>query len=556
MNALDVESRSFVVTSAPPNPNGDLHLGHLSGPFLGADVMRRHLVQRGHDVRYVGYSDEHSCYVPRRGEELGGKSAYETAHVFGRRMENTLAMAGMRHDYFTRPLREQLHTDIVQRFFLELWDKGAFEVHELPVFHCADCDRHLYEAEVRGECQFCAAPSDGVYCEECGLPQEPAGLAAPRCTRCWTAPELRTLRRISFPLEAMRDALTEYYAQAQSKAEWRPRLKAYLETLLSGPLPLTPVSREDGYGIPVPLPGWEGHILDTWFSGIFGYVAATAGLTRAEGEPELWERLWSDPATEVINFIGFDCSFSHAVLWPALLLAHGGLTLPAQVVTNEFYRLEGDKFSTSRNHAIWGSEFLTQVSADALRMHLCLTGPELSQTNFAMKEFQDTVDRVLVNGLEQWVETVVRLVREDMGGVVPAADWTTGPLGGTTAKVADAVADALAPEHFSPQRAATLLAGAVSEAVADLPGLEAARSGDRAAYESRLATHLELLARFAAAAWAITPAWSSSLLDRLGIAPADAFRGTPPWPVGTGRFLPAGGRIADRVPVFFRPVDA
>src|SRR5262249_15035824 len=246
--------RRVVVTSAPPNPNGDLHLGHLAGPFLGADVLQRYLGQTGHEVYYAGYSDAYSCYVPRRGAERG-RPAAETAHVFGRRIEQTLGLAGMSHDYFTHPLVEPTHAAVVQRFFTELWEKGAFEVAELPAYWCAGCRRYLYEAEMRGLCQFCAAPSDGLYCEECGPPQDRAGLAEPRCTACRSTPEVRSLRRIVFPLEDYRERLREYHAGRPM----RPRLREYLDGMLSRPLPATPVSREAGYGVPVPLPGWSGH---------------------------------------------------------------------------------------------------------------------------------------------------------------------------------------------------------------------------------------------------------------------------------------------------------
>lgn len=545
--------RTFIVTSAPPNPNGDLHLGHLSGPFLGADVMQRHLKQLGHDVRYVGYSDEHSCYVPRRAAELG-QSAHQTARVFGDRMEETLSLGAMHHDWFTRPLTDATHTATVQRFFLDLWDKGAFEVEELPVFHCAGCDRHLYEAEVRGECHYCGDPSDGIYCEACGLPQDPAGLAAPRCTACWTEPELRTLRRIVLRLEDRREALAAYYADAQSRSEWRPRLREYLDDLMSRRLPDTPVSREGAYGIPVPLPGWEGHILDTWFSGIWGYAAATANLTAAEGRPGYWEELWTDPDTELINFIGFDCGFSHAVLWPALLLAHGGLTLPTQVVTNEFYRLEGEKFSTSRGHAIWGGDFLRRVSPDALRFHLCLTGPERRQTNFAMEEFSTTVRQVLVDGVEEWAGRVVRLLVEDFKGVVPQTDGPLGPLGPLLTVLPEQVAGALAPETFSPQRAAAAIADAVAAAVADLRSLDTLRSREGTGYADRLATHLELLAVLAAVSQPLMPGWSAFVLAHLEVRPADAFTGRPVWPTVGRRLLTPGETVAENLPAFFHPV--
>ncbi|KPI06404.1 Methionine--tRNA ligase [Actinobacteria bacterium OV450] len=545
---------SYVVTSAPPNPNGDLHLGHLSGPFLGADVLTRHLRQRGHDVRYVGYSDEHSCYVPRRAAEIGS-TAYPTAKLFGDRMEETLSLGAMHHDWFTRPLTDSTHTEFVQRFFLELWESGALEVQELPVFHCAPCDRYLYEAEVRGECQFCAEPSDGVYCEACGLPQDPAGLAAPRCTACWNAPRTTTLRRIVFPLERWRERLRAYYADAQAKAEWRPRLISYLDGLFERALPDTAISREADYGIPVPLPGWEGHVLDTWFSGIWGYAAGTARVAEANGDRSQWERLWTDPETRIVNFIGFDCSFSHAVLWPALLLAQGELTLPAQVVINEFYRLEGDKFSTSRGHAIWGGEFLRRVNADALRFHLCLTGPERAQNNFSMKEFADTLSTVLAGGLERWTDTVLDLLAQDFDSVVPAAGPADGPLAAERAALPGQIAAALGAEAFSPQRAADVLATVIERADADLRELALLRvSGPREEYAGRLAAHVELLAAVAVTAAPLMPGWSAFLAGHLGL-PVDLGTRMPEWAGVEGRLLAEGATLPAATPLFFHELS-
>lgn len=547
---------TYIVTSAPPNPNGDLHLGHLSGPFLGADVLARHLRQRDHDVRYVGYSDEHSCYVPRRAAEVGW-TPYETALRFGSRMEETLTLGEMHHDWFTHPLTTPRHTETVQRFFTELWEKGRLRVRELPVFSCTTCDRYLYEAEVRGECQFCGDPSDGIYCEACGLPQDPAGLAAPKCTACGEAPQTRTLPRIVFPLEEYRQELLDYYARAQRQSEWRPSLRAYLDTLFARELPETPISRLADYGIPVPLDDWDGHILDTWFSGIFGYIAATACLTEAEGRPQLWEQQWTDPDTRIVQFIGFDCSFSHAVLWPALLLAQGELTLPAQVVTNEFYRLEGDKFSTSRGHAIWGSEFLRQVPADALRFHLCLTGPELEQNNFAMKEFVETVENVLIDGLDTWSRTVLRLVEEDFDGKLPAGEAGSGPLAESLAELPAEMAAALAAESFSPSRAATALAGTIRRAAADLPELTELRGGSAggehsAEYVRRLLTHAQGLALVVVTAASVMPGWAARFAGFLGI-PLDPVTRMPRWqaPDG-GPLLPEGRRLAREPAPFFR----
>lgn len=547
--------RKFVITSAPPNPNGDLHLGHLAGPFLGADVLSRRLRQLGHEVRYVGYSDEHSCYVPRRAREIGS-TPHETALRFGDRMEETLALGGARHDWFTRPLTSPRHTQTVQRYFSELWHKGAFEERTMPVFFCSHCAQYLYEAEVRGECQFCAAPSDGVYCEECGLPQEPGGLAAPRCTTCGQTPRTDSLRRVVFPLERYRERLFAYYDDAVRNASWRPRLRAYLGDLLSRPLPATPVSRLAGYGIPVPVPGWQGHVLDTWFSGIWGYMAATAHLTEAEGRPGLGERLWTDPSTEIVNFIGFDCSFSHAVLWPALLLACGGLTLPRHVIINEFYQLEGRKFSTSRGHAIWGGQFLRQVPADALRFHLCLTGPETEQGNFAAKEFAGTVRDVLADGLQSWAGSVLSFARADFGGRVPTeAPAPDGTMARPLRTLPGQVAAALAPESFSPRAAATALRDVIDHGARAVGHLADLRGRRGTGYGAELALHLELLATVAAAAAPIMPAFAERAWSALGLPFTDAVRQLPPAPAAGPRLLRPGQPLGGALPAMFRPVD-
>lgn len=435
----------YVVTASPPNPNGDMHLGHLSGPFLGADVQARFLKNCGHEVTHVTYIDEHSCYVTRRARELGA-DAYETAHRLGSRIEQTLALANMAPDFCGRPHRDVWHDEIVRHYFSRLWNEGKLEEIETAVYHCAVDDYDLYEAEVRGKCHYCQAPADGFYCEECGRPQESGQLLEPLCTRCGTAPEVRTQRRISFPLNAYRDQLAEYYAELPM----RPRLRSYLDMMFAEGLPDTPISRAGDYGVAVPLPEWSGHYLDTWFCGIWGYIAATAGAQRV-AHLGGGEQAWSSEDTEVHEFLGFDCSFSHAILWPALCLALGDLPLPARVNTNEFYKLEGGKFSTSRGYAIWGGEFLNRVPADSLRFYLCLTGPEIEQTNFAMADFEKVIAETLVDGLE----TILRSFDDAACTAGRAAG--EDKLGALLENLQEQVATHLAPRAFSPAAAAAAI---------------------------------------------------------------------------------------------------
>lgn len=358
-------------------------------------------------------------------------------------------------------------------YFSRLWDEGKLAEIETGVYYCPVDDAYLYEAEVRGNCHYCKAPADGFYCEECGRPQESGGLLDAVCTRCGTAPERRIQRRISFPLQAYRDQLVEYYAELPM----RPRLRAFLDMMFAGGLPDTPISRAGSYGVAVPLPEWSGHHLDTWFCGVWGYVAATAGAHRVANRGA-GQQAWSAQNTEVHEFLGFDCSFSHAILWPALCLALGDVPLPAGVNTNEFYKLEGGKFSTSRGYAIWGGEFLNQVPADSLRFYLCLTGPETEQTNFTMTDFSKRVAETLVEGLE----VVLRSFDDSASAAAGDGGAGSDKLDAIVAQLRAQVGAHLSPRAFSPAAAAAAIGqfctdqqAIVNDAAASGP----ARRGDR-----------------------------------------------------------------------------
>lgn len=505
-----------LVTSAPPNPNGDLHLGHLSGPFLGADVLRRHLAARGRPVVHLGYTDDESCYVPRRAAELG-RTARETSFLFTRRIEETLGLAGMLPDYYEHPHREPVHRRIVQEHFARLYEAGALIERELPVPFCEVSGKYLYESDLRGHCRRCGMPSDGTYCEDCGHAHDPEGLDAPVCVRHQVAPVVRTVRRLVFPLQKYAGPLADYWAGRS----WRPAVADYCQRLLADGLPDVPVSRLTDYGVPVPVPGWEGHILDTWSSGIFGYMAATAAYTATLGEPERWRELWSGEDTRIVHFLGFDCSFSHAVLWPALLLALGDRTLPSQVITNEFATLEGAKFSTSRGHAIWGSEFLREHHADALRLHLCLTSPEDEQSDFSTAGFARTNREVLAGTLDAWAGTVFALAGE-RGGPAGPAGTTGGELAGRLARLGDGVGTALEPDTFSLRRASAVLVDTATAALGSL------RAG--APDPAELAGHAALLAGAAQVSAPLMPGWSRHVWTQLGLPlPADP-EGSLGWP--------------------------
>ncbi|MDT8912355.1 class I tRNA ligase family protein [Amycolatopsis sp. PS_44_ISF1] len=529
-----------LITCAPPNPNGDLHLGHLSGPFFGADVLRRHLVSRGAEVSYVSYTDDHSCYLPRRAAEIG-RTPHETALHYTRRIEQSLALAGMLPDYYEHPHRETRHDQVVRREFLKLWEAGMVEEQELPTAYCEQCAVFRYEAQLRGNCRFCASPSDGTYCEECGLPQDIGGLNEAKCTTCWNPVTTRLSRRLVFPLARWASRLSALYAHQP----WRRRVLDYCEKMVAAGLPDTPISRIDPYGIEVPLPGWEGHILDTWFSGIFGYLAATEAHAAALGDPGLAERSWTDPDTTLVHFIGFDCSFSHAVLWPALLMALDRPVLPRHVISNEFYALEGGKFSTSRGWAIWASDFLREVPADAARFHLALTNPATERTDFRRAEFDHTVRTVLGEHLDGWAGAVLDGLAAQCDSVLPE-ERAAAPRE-RAAALAAAVAEALDPAVFLPRSAASAVAESVAWAAGEL---KAALAAEGAEPRAVLGGHAELLATVAAVAAPLLPNWSRRVAGLFEL-PVTGWDELPVWPEDGVVALPGGQRIGTAYPRVF-----
>ncbi len=549
-------ARRAIVTATPPTPNGDLHLGHLSGPYLAADIHARYLRARGVDALYLSGADDHQSYVPAKGRKLG-IGPREVADRFGDQIEETLSLAEIDLDLFVRPKVSPRHVPFVEEFFRALYDKGAFIEKEAPGLWCESCRKYLYEAHVSGRCPRCGVGADGNSCEQCGWPNQVADLVDPACKYCGKRPAVRPTKRLYFPLSRHEAGLREWHRRVQMSSHLRTLCAQMVDEL-----PDIAACHPTDWGIPVPVPGYEDQTIYAWLEMAPGFLAATDEALARRGEAGSWRDLWTgEGASDLVQFFGFDNSYYFAVLFPALWMAYDpSIRLPTAFVTNEFLRLDGAKFSTSRGHAIWGREFLKKTPADAARFYLAWAGPEREQTNFTLPEMEATVERELgvgEQGWQGWLRDLGRRLDERYGGVAQGSGaWTDDHrlfFGYLTRTIAD-LAACYEAESFSPARALRRLSELIREAHRfGVSEAHWAKLPDRVE-ELRNGLGLELAAarELAILAAPILPGFSRRLWQALGYP---APEGALSWEEAP-EFVPYGNRLELSSFAVLQPVDA
>ncbi len=422
-----------LVTAAPPTPNGDLHVGHLAGPYLAADVHARFLRLQGVDATFALGSDDNSRWVVGMGESLG-QGPEETATTFADAILDTLQGAGIDLSFY-RPNESAHHRRLVQEVFRRLYEQGDLVEKEVPVAWCPACDEMLFEYRVRGRCGHCGEGVAGHTCEACGWPNTGGDLADPECTRCGAAAEVRRVPRLVFPVARHTERLREAYRRIEMPA----RLRAFCEEVLETGAPDFPVTQPGAWGIEVPVDGHDGERINVWFEIGPRYLAYAEHLAeerelpgppRADGAPagegEGWRAYWTAPEARVVQFFGVDNSFYYGVLVPALFMAfEPAVRLPVALVTNEFYRLDGKKFSTSRDHRIMGRELVAEAPRDAVRYFLARTCPEREETNFTREDFRAICRDRLLGGWQAWLHDLAERAERAAESRTPATgDWT------------------------------------------------------------------------------------------------------------------------------------
>ena len=410
-------TEKILVTAALPYANGPLHVGHLAGAYMPADIYVRYQRLKGSDILFICGSDEHGVPITIRAdrEQLSPQQIVDRYHLA---MKESFRRMGIDFDNYSRTSLP-LHHRISQGFFLALNEKGWISEQEVRQYYCVPCRRFLPDRYIEGECPHCHhGGARGDQCEACGRWLEPEQLLSPRCKVCGAAPEMRGTRHWYFRLSQFQEKLMQWQA---SKNDWKSNVREFCTGWFGEGLTDRPITRDIDWGIPVPLPNAEGKVLYVWFDAPIGYISSTVEWAEKLGQPDRWRDYWCDAKTRLIHFIGKDNIVFHAIVWPAVLMAHGGFILPDNIPANEFLNIEGEKLSTSRNWAVWVDEYLDQFPPDPLRYYLAANAPENKDSDFAWKDFQARNNGELADILGNLVNRSLSFIEKHFEGKVPEA---------------------------------------------------------------------------------------------------------------------------------------
>lgn len=402
------------VTSALPYTNGPVHIGHLAGVYVPADIYVRYLRLKGEEVLFIGGSDEHGVpiTIKARKEGVTPQDIVDRYHTL---IKDSFKEFGISFDVYSRT-SSKTHHGVASDFFKKLYDKGEFIEKESEQYYDEEAKQFLADRYITGECPHCHA--EGAYgdqCVKCGTSLSPLDLINPKSAISGSAPVLRKTKHWYLPLDKHEPWLREWILEGHK--EWRPNVYGQCKSWLDMGLQPRAVSRDLDWGIPVPVEGAEGKVLYVWFDAPIGYISNTKELL-----PDTWETWWKDPETRLVHFIGKDNIVFHCIVFPAMLKAEGSYILPDNVPSNEFLNLEGDKISTSRNWAVWLHEYLVDFPGkqDVLRYVLTANAPETKDNDFTWKDFQARNNNELVAIYGNFVNRTLVLTHKYFEGKVPA----------------------------------------------------------------------------------------------------------------------------------------
>jgi len=410
-----MDNRKVLVTSALPYANGPIHLGHLAGAYLPADIFVRFCRMMGRNVLYVGGTDEHGVPITITADRQG-ITPQQVVDKWYPHILDTFARAGISFDHFSRTSLP-IHHQTSQDWFLKIHEKGLLTRRTEKQLYDAKLGRFLPDRYVEGTCYHCGyAQCSGDQCESCGKPIDPLLLVNPRSKLSDSVPVVKETEHLYLSLDKLQAPLAEWLA---GKEHWKENVIGFCKGMLAEGLRERAVTRDLHWGIPVPLEGFEGKVLYVWFDAVIGYVSSTREWAALQGDPELWKEWWWNPDTRLVHFIGKDNIFFHALMFPAMMMAYGHYVLPDNVPANEYLNLEGLKFSTSRNFAVWLHDYLDRFHPDPLRYYLCASMPETRDTDFNLREFQAHNNNELADTVGNFINRTLTFVQRYYDGRIP-----------------------------------------------------------------------------------------------------------------------------------------
>ena len=411
---MESKFKRTLVTCALPYANGPVHIGHLAGVYVPADIYVRYLRMRGEDVLYVCGSDEHGVPITIKARQQGC-SPQDIVDKYNAIIRDSFTDLGINFDIYGRTTSE-VHEKTASDFFRKLYDEGKFVTRESEQYYDPEARTFLADRYIVGTCPKCGA--EGAYgdqCEKCGSTLSPEELINPKSRLSGAVPEKRKTTHWYLPLQDYEEWLRKWILEGHK--EWRPNVYGQVKSWLDGGLQPRAVTRDLDWGVPVPVEGAEGKVLYVWFDAPIGYISNTKELL-----PDEWEKWWKSQDTKLVHFIGKDNIVFHCIVFPSMLKAYGdGYILPENVPANEFLNLEGDKISTSRNWAVWAHEYLRDFPGkeDVLRYVLTANAPETKDNDFSWKDFQQRNNSELVAIFGNFVNRAVVLTHKYFGGKVP-----------------------------------------------------------------------------------------------------------------------------------------
>lgn len=406
-----------MVTAALPYANGPVHIGHLAGVYVPADIYVRYLRAQGEDVAFICGSDEHGMAITMRARKEGVEPQ-EIVDRYHQMIEQSFDQLGISFDIYSRTSKP-IHHETAQEFFKQLHANGKFEERTSEQYYDEEAKQFLADRYITGTCPKCGhKEAYGDQCENCGSSLNATDLIEPRSTLTGNPPVLKETKHWYLPLQHYEKWLTQWIVKGH-KSDWKPNVWGQCKSWIDGGLQPRAMTRDLDWGIKVPVEGADGKVLYVWFDAPIGYISATREWAEAKGKD--WKDYWQDKDTKMVHFIGKDNIVFHCIIFPAILKAHGDYILPDNVPANEFLNLENNKISTSRNWAVWLHEYLAEFPGkqDVLRYTLCANAPESKDNDFTWKDFQARNNNELVAILGNFVNRAVVLTHKYFEGKVP-----------------------------------------------------------------------------------------------------------------------------------------